>query len=110
MAGILVPYIPAIHAPLDARTWFAMASYKLTDKLSVGIYDDQFFNRSTPLGPSRYLKDWSFAGRYDFNQFLYAKVQQEFIQGTAQGYDNQDNAGGLKPTTRMTVLKIGVSF
>jgi hypothetical protein len=109
-SGLVVPGIPVIHAAIDACTWYAMASYKLTDKLTVGIYDDQFFNRSNPLGPNRYVKDWSFAGRYDFNQYLYAKVQQESVHGTSQGYDSQENPGGLKPNTKLTILKVGVSF
>jgi hypothetical protein len=62
------------------------------------------------LGPAKYSKDWTISGRYDFNQFLYAKAEQHFIKGTAQGYDITLNPNGLQPNTKLTILKMGVSF
>lgn len=94
----------------DIRSWYAMATYKLTSKLTAGVYDSQEFDMATPLGPARYSKDWAFAGRYDFNQYLYAKAEEHVIDGTAVGYDTDSNPNGLKPNTKLTVLKIGVSF
>ena len=32
------------------------------------------------------------------------------IDGTAADYDTDMNSGGLKPSTKLTILKIGVSF
>ena len=87
-----------------------MASYKLTDKLSAGIYQSQFFDHKAALGPARYQKDWVVSGRYDFNEFLYAKAEHHFLDGTALVYDTALNSGGLKPTSRLTILKLGVSF
>lgn len=94
----------------DAREWYAMASWKVSNKLNAGVYDSQFINHQVGLGPSRYSKDWALSGRYDFNQFLYAKVEQHFIEGTALSYDITLNPGGLKPNTRLSILKVGVSF
>ena len=100
----------------DIRAWYAMASYKLTNKLSAGAYESQYFDVQTALGPARYSKDWVVSGRYDFNQFLYAKAEQHFIDGTAIGYDAALNPPttalptGLEPNTRLTILKMGVSF
>jgi len=68
------------------------------------------FNRAAALGPGRFSKDWSLSARYDFNQFIYAKAEQHFIDGTAVGYDKTLNPNGTKPDTRLTILKIGVSF
>ena len=96
--------------PIDGRAWYAMASYKLTDKLTAGVYDSQYISHKTPLGPARYSKDWTISGRYDFNQFLYAKAEEHIVDGTEWGYDVTLNAGGLKPTTKLTILKVGVSF
>jgi hypothetical protein len=87
-----------------------MASYKLTDKLTAGVYHGQYISRSTALGPARYSKDWTVSGRYDFNQYLYAKAEEHFIEGTAIGYDANLNPGGLQPNTKLTILKMGVSF
>jgi len=94
----------------DARAWYAMASYKLTEKLSAGLYDSQYVDRQSALGPGRYQKDWAVSGRYDFNGFLYAKAEQHFLDGTALNYDTALNPGGLKPSSRLTILKLGVSF
>lgn len=94
----------------DDRNWYAMASYKLTGKLTAGVYDSQDTDHQAPLGPSRYQKDWAICARYDFNQYLYAKVQEDFINGTTQDYDMTLNPNGLATKTKLTALKIGVSF
>jgi hypothetical protein len=83
--------IPVIPFYVDQRAWYGMATYKVTDKFSAGV-------------------DWAASGRYDFNQFLYAKVEQHFIDGTELSYDTTLNPGGLKPNTKLTILKVGVSF
>jgi hypothetical protein len=109
-ATIQVPGLFTQPAKTDYRAWYAMAIYKLTDKLAAGVYGTQYIDHQAVLGPARYSKDWAVSGRYDFNQFLYAKAEQHFIDGTAIGYDTALNPGGLKPATRLTILKIGVSF
>jgi len=101
---------PAAPGRFDLHSYYEMASYKLTEKLTVGAYNSQTYNRAAPLGPSRYSKDWVVSGRFDFSQFLYAKAEQHFIDGTDEDYDADLNPGGIKPTTRLTVLKLGVSF
>ena len=112
--------IPAIgvSAPfrLDEKGWYGMVSYKVTEKLSAGIYDAQLIDHQAALNPGRYLKDWALNAHYDFNQFLYAKVEQHFYDGTLVGYDATLNPAtkalptGLQPSTRLTIMKIGVSF
>jgi hypothetical protein len=95
---------------VDIHGLYGMATYKLTGKLTGGLYNSQYFDHAAPLGPARYSKDWAVSGRYDFNQYLYAKAEEHFIDGTDIGYDTTLNPNGLKPDTRLTVLKIGVSF
>ncbi|MGA2350674.1 MAG: hypothetical protein ABSF70_09605 [Terracidiphilus sp.] len=94
----------------DPRGWYAMASYKFTPKFALGAYVSQFVDWQLDYGPPRYSKDWTFSARYDFNQFLYAKAEQHFIEGTNIGYDDATNPNGLQPNTKLTILKIGVSF
>jgi len=94
----------------DIHPWYGMASYKVTGKLSAGLYQSQYVSKTGALGPAKYSKDWTASGRYDFNEFLYAKAEQHFIKGTAEGYDITLNPGGLKPNTNLTILKMGVSF
>jgi hypothetical protein len=103
------PY-PAIPYSFDNRGWYTMASYKVTGKLSAGCYRSEFFNHSAALGPARFSKDWTVSARYDPSEFLYLKAEQHFIDGTAVVYDTQNNPGGLKPNTKLTILKLGVSF
>jgi hypothetical protein len=110
VATIQVPGVYSQGTRLDFRAWYAMASYKLTDKFTAGVYDSQFDDHQAVLGPARYQKDWALSTRYDFNQFLYAKAEEHFIDGTAQGYDTALNPLGLKPNTKLTILKVGVSF
>jgi hypothetical protein len=94
----------------DPRTWYAMASYKFTDKFTLGAYDSQLVDRQLPLGDGRFSKDWTVSARYDFNQYLYAKAEQHFIDGVNLGFDETMNPNGPLPTTRLTILKMGVSF
>jgi hypothetical protein len=105
------PGVPAIIIPLDQRSFYVMASYKITPKLSGGIYYSSANNRQgafTSTG-SRYQKDWALNARYDFNAFLYAKAEQHFADGTYTGFSASDNSS-LQPNTRMTMLKLGVTF
>jgi hypothetical protein len=41
---------------------------------------------------------------------VYAKAEEHFIDGTSVGRDIDLNPHGLKPDTKLTILKIGVSF
>ena len=104
------PGPPAVPLPVDGRNQYAMATYKVTSKFSAGIYNSEAVSRTSPLGPARFSKDWAVSGRYDFNQFLYAKAEQHWMDGTSIGYDATLNPNGLKPNTRLTVLKAGISF
>jgi hypothetical protein len=105
----IFPAIPAIWRPLDNRAWYGMATYKVTGKLTAGLYDSQTFSRAVKPGPARYQKDWALAGRYDFNQFLYAKAEQHWVKGTSRLRHELESR---RPQTRhkLTILKMGVSF
>ncbi len=110
--GIVFSFVkgPTIPVAVDTRAWYGMVSYKVTEKLTAGLYDSQFFNRGAALGPGRFSKDWAVSGRYDFSEFVYVKAEQHFIDGTGIGYSNANNSGGLQPDTRLSILKIGVVF
>jgi hypothetical protein len=100
---------PAIYVPNDERPFYAMASYKLTRKLTGGVYYSSFIDRKAAFTGARYQKDWALAARYDFNPYMYCKAEQHFIDGTAVGFSPADNPN-LVPVTRMTMIKLGVSF
>ena len=107
--GLQFTGVPISMVRFDDRGFYAMGTCKATNKLTAGAYFSQFFNRQAALGPTRYSKDWTLSTRYDFNQFLYAKAEEHFIQGTAQSYDSLLNPD-LQPSTKLTILKIGVTF
>ncbi len=100
---------PTIFIPKDQRAWYMMASYKLSEKLTGGIYYSDSLDRRLPVSAARYQKDWALTVRFDVNTVLYLKAEQHWIDGTELGYSTSDNTA-LKPDTRMTAFKIGVSF
>lgn len=101
--------LPVTSANSDPRAWYAMATYKMSGKLSLGPYDSQAFDHQESLGPDRYTKDWTVSGRYDVNEFIYIKAEQHFIDGTSLSFESSNNTA-LLPNTRLTALKVGVSF
>jgi len=103
------PGLPAFVNEVDARNFYVMTSYKASSKLAAGTYYSSTMNLKAPVSTSRFQKDWTVSARYDFNPYLYAKAEQHFINGTATGFNASDNPN-LQPTTRMTILKLGVSF
>jgi hypothetical protein len=104
-----LPDAAPVPQPDDPRGWYAMASYKVTAKFTAGVYDSQAVDRQAALGPDRYSKDWTIAGRYDVNSFIYVKAEQHFIDGTALSFEDSNNTV-FEPTSRLTALKVGVSF
>jgi hypothetical protein len=101
---------PTIFVPKDQRAWYAMASYKLTSRLTAGAYYSSTLDRQLPVSSARFQKNLVFSARFDCGSFVYLKGEEQFMNGTELGYSSSDNAGGIKPTTRLTVLKAGVSF
>ncbi len=108
-ASVIVPAVLSFQERFDQRGFYAMASYKLTGKLISGAYYSSSIDREVPTSSARFQKDWALSARYDFSPFLYLKVEQHFIDGTEFGYSSADNAN-LQPSSRMTLLKLGVSF
>lgn len=100
---------PAFSGANDQRRFYAMSSYKLTSKLTSGMYYSSFNDKGVVLTDGRYQKDWALSARYDFNPFLYAKAEQHWVDGTAIGLAGSDNPN-LQPSMRMTMFKLGVSF
>jgi hypothetical protein len=44
------------------------------------------------------------------NRYRYAKAEQHFIPGSGLNFEPTLNPGGLQPSSKFSVLKIGVSF
>jgi hypothetical protein len=101
---------PTIFVDKDQRAFYLMASYKLAAKLTAGVYYSYSLDKKLPVGAARFQKDWAISARYDFNPFIYTKVEQHVIDGAELGYSTSNNLAGLPPNSLMTLLKFGVSF
>ena len=100
-----------LRLPIDARSWFAMTSYRLSRKLQVGTYYGHFVNEALDTSlPSNYLKDWALSSRYDFNSYFYAKLEDHFMHGYGLGFYDSTNPGGYKPNSNILAAKVGFSF
>ncbi len=104
------PMAPVQRFARDQRAYYGMASYKLAEKLTAGVYFSSSIDLQLPVSSGRFQKDWAVAGRYDFSPFLYLKLEQHFVDGTQISFSSSDNPGGLRPDMRMTFVRLGVSF
>jgi hypothetical protein len=100
----------------DERAWYAMSSYRISEKVQVGAYYSHMGlghpNITQPGAPpaANYHNDAVISGRYDFNSYFYAKLEGHFINGTLLSYYTDTNPNGLKNATQMLAAKIGFSF
>ena len=100
-----------IPLAFDTRNWYVMGSYRVTRKLQVGSYYSYYENKAGDTSlPANYAKDWVVSGRWDFNSYFYAKLEEHFLHGTGLGYYEATNPNGLHPKTAMLAAKIGFSF
>jgi len=100
-----------IPVAVDVRSWYAMGSYRLKEKLHVGGYYSHLVNKTgDTTQPANYSKDWVVSGRYDFNAYFYGKIEGHFLHGTGLGYYASTNPNGLKPNSNMLAAKIGFTF
>lgn len=108
---IIFPGLPVTVLAQDNRPWYVMGTYRIAGKVSGGAYYSSVAAHQGLViaGPGAYQKDWTAAIRYDFNLFLYAKAEQHWMGGTLVGFSTSNNTA-LQPNTRMSLLKLGVSF
>ena len=98
------------HNLYDERSWYAMGSYRLTKKIQAGSYYSHYVNKALDTHvPANYSKDWVVSGRYDFDEYFYAKIEGHFLHGTGLGYYADANPNGLRPNSNMLAAKIGFS-
>jgi hypothetical protein len=100
-----------LRLPVDERSWYAMASYRIAEKIHAGTYYSHYVNKTPDQAlVASYSKDWVLSGRYDFNSYFYGKIEGHFLHGTGLGYYQSSNPTGLKPNSNMLAAKIGFSF
>ena len=105
IGSAVIPFV------VDGRSWFVMGSYRLRKNVQLGSYYSHYVNKSLDTTqPANYSKDWVVSGRYDFNAYVYAKIEGHFLHGTGLGYYGSTNPNGLAPNSKMLAAKIGFSF
>ncbi len=110
---------PAIapDATITARGWFTSGSYRLNERFELGAYH----SRHVPdvslasAAADNHIRDNAVTGRVDLNNFWHVKVEGHFIDGNgnisyARGFYLRSNPTGFQPTTRMLVIRTGVTF
>ena len=95
------------------HAWYTMASYRVTNKLTVGSYYSDI--RLFPAGgnssnPSNYLEDVTANTRYDVNRFLYVKLEGHYMDGNGLGFYQQVNPNGFERVTRLVLARVGFAF
>ena len=103
---------PESYGPM--RSWYGMASYHLTDKLTIGSYYGSLWafhygNRDRE-DPRNYLRDVAVNTRVDLNRFLYFKLEGHFMQGNGAGFYPQVNPDGMQKDTRLMLARVGFTF
>ncbi len=95
----------------DLREWYVMTAYRVLPKLQIGTYYSRYENKAADTTiPANYSKDWTISGRYDFNQYFYAKIEGHFVHGTALDYYVVNNPNGFKVNSNLLVAKFGFTF
>ena len=118
----LVPGRPVVQTPgSEEPAWFASGAYRLSKLVEIGGYYSRYhvtlITPVTPVtGPGRdHIHDKAVTVRLDVARFWTFKIEGHFMDGVgapghAHGFYPQDNPQGLQPTTRMLVLRTGLSF
>ena len=106
---ISLPPYPVQYQMKDQRNFYVMGSFRIARAVNAGSYFSRTVDEKIPSGPARYQNDTALTVRYDINAYLYAKLEQHFLQGTEIGF-SQTNNTAPSPSDAMTLVKLGVSF
>jgi hypothetical protein len=107
--------VPAAPTDKDIRSGYVSASYRLTKMLEVGSYYSRFYynwayRHSDPLN---HVFDQAITIRVDLRSYLDLKIEGHFMDGTmpsatiSRGFYVAANPNGLKPDTRLLVIRLG---
>jgi hypothetical protein len=99
----------------DGRSGYVAASYRLAKWLEVGTYHSRFYQNWAVLhsDPLNHIFDQALTVRFDLRSYLDLKVEGHFIDGTmtsaieSRGFYVADNLNGLKPDTKLLVVRLG---
>jgi hypothetical protein len=97
-----------------SRIWYLMGSWHVTSKLTTGMYYSRDFGFDSDTrdrsDPGNYSKETALNARYDFNRFLYGKIEGHYIDGVANGFYPSNNPNGLDKVTKVLLARVGFVF
>ena len=102
----------------DARSWYVSGTYRVSKLLELGAYRSMYYvdMRKDTTPPSAHEFDTTISARIDPINHFYVKIEGHFIDGdptstsAARGFYAYSNPAGIKPTTRLLVIRTGFSF
>ena len=103
---------------VDTRAGYVQGTYRISKRLEVGAFRSLYVvdDRKSWTPPANHQFDTAVSGRVNLTKFWYMKVEGHFIDGdptlpsAARGFYSFDNTSGVKPTTRLLVIRTGISF
>jgi hypothetical protein len=110
---------PAFNPPTETGTsgWLAAGSYRLHDRVELGAYRTQHVPNTTLSSSSddNHIYDTAVSARFDVTSFWHVKTEAHFMdgyggQGVPRGFYVRSNRNGFEPTTKMLVVRTGISF
>ena len=103
---------PERYSPM--RAWYAMGSYHVTAKLTAGTYYQRslgfLYGGRDRNSPINYQNDLALNTRFDFNRFVYLKLEGHAMHGNLFGFYPQDNPAGYQDGTRLLAARLGFAF
>jgi hypothetical protein len=99
----------------DMRSAYVAASYRLTKLLEIGSYYSRFYYNWAYLhsDPLNHVFDQAITARLDLRKYLDLKIEGHFMNGimpsatVSRGFYIAPNPAGLKPDTRLLVIRLG---
>jgi len=109
--------LAAFVVPLDQRSSYASAAYRVSKRLELGTYFSWYFTNwsSDHSLPADHVYDKDVTARFDVDSHWNVKIEGHFINGygrfdSVRGFYEQFNPGGLQPTTNGVVVKTAFNF
>jgi hypothetical protein len=103
--------------PVDVRSWYASASYRICKYLELGTYHSRFYSNWAALrsANNNHIFDQALTARVDLTRYWNIKVEEHLMDGygaggTFRGFYTGLNPSGLQPQTHTLIVRTGVNF
>lgn len=99
----------------NSRQGYVSLSYRVLPRLELGTYHSRFIvNWDQNHGdPANHIFDYAMTARVNLTKYTEIKIEQHFMDGAVvnnglnRGFYVTNNPGGLKPDTKMLVVRFG---